>query len=183
MIFRNSYQYLEKYDKLKNGFYEYQINDAKHSLYTIFENRSGWIKVVDVNWNNNLHLNENSVNDVKISDDSINLLRTNHFDYNVMASAENFKSPMNDWLRYPNNIYIHKSMEYFSSITPAMNINNSNYVSLELSKSPMKIYQLEQDIGFGSGSCGDTFFSFGSKNYNGFYQNFSGPGKGSVFVR
>lgn len=183
MNYNNSYDYLQKFDNLKNGFYEYQVNGNNITAYTVFEDRSGWIRVSIVDWNSQSHLNAGSVQDVKIDDDAINSLRTTHHEYNVKAEAHSFKAPFNDWLRYPHTLFVHNTMQKFSSVERASSIKNSNLVSLDENSKPIAIRQGFKSIGFGDGNCGDTFYAYGCDNQNGFYQSFSGAGLGYVFVR
>jgi hypothetical protein len=174
---------MEKYSNLHNGYYEYTVDNEVLNLYTRFEDNSGWIRVITVDWNSNTHLTENSILDIKLSDYQINLLRTQSFEYNVLAEVDAFKSPFNEWLRYPHTMFIHNSMSEFSSTLPAISIVNSNLVNTKDSTPPYAIKQDALSIGFGSGNLGDTFFSLGCENRNGFFQSFSGAGRGSVFVR
>lgn len=183
MSLRNSREYLEKYKNLKNGYYDYTVEGYEYNLYTIFEDNSGWIRVVIVDFNNQSHLTEEQVTDVKLHDGVINQLRTD-CEYNVLASAEVFKKPYNEWLQYPHNMYVHRSMKYFSSIKNTMNNQGSTLVSFNISTPPMQyIKPSEIDIGFGSGKVGDTLFAYGSIGQNGFFQSFSGSGRGAVYVR
>lgn len=174
---------MENYSNLTNGYYEYTLDNEVLNLYTRFEDNSGWIRVVTVDWNNSDHLIANSIPDIKLCDYQINLLRTQSFEYNVLAEVDAFKSTFNEWLRYPHTMFIHNSMAEFNSTALAKNITNSNVVSLTETDRPMSIKQDEQSLGFGSGNLGDTFFSLGCENRNGFFQSFSGAGRGSVFVR
>jgi hypothetical protein len=183
MNFSNSKSYMEKYSNLTNGYYEYTIDSTVVNLYTRFEDNSGWIRVITVDWNRSEHLTANSIPDIKLHDYQINLLRSQLFEYNVLAEADAFKSPFNDWLRYPHTVYIHNTMTEFNSTALANTIPNSNAVSLKDSGRPIVIKQDDQSIGFGSGNLGDTFFSLGCEDRKGFFQSFSGAGRGSVFVR
>jgi hypothetical protein len=185
MEFTNSKQYLEKYNNLKDGYYEYTISGFKRNLYTKFEDRSGWIRVVVVDWNNRDHINRDEVVDIKLNDYNINFLRSDDYEYNIMASAEVFKEPFNEWLRYPHNMYVHKSMSEFNSVELAKNIPNSNLVSIDINAKPLAIYQDNQDLCFGGGSSGigDTFFAYGRAARNGMVQSFCGSARGAVYVR
>ncbi len=182
MSLNNSRQYLEKYTNLRNGYYDYKIDGIDYNLYTMFEDNSGWIKVVTVNAENNFHLTEESVIDVKLHDGIINQLRTD-YEYNVMASAIQFKLPYNEWLRYPHNMYVHKTMEHFSSVKSTIENPGSNFISFDVNKPPMTIRANDTSLGFGNGTVGDTVFAYGRHGYNGFFQSFSGAGYGAVYVR
>lgn len=183
MNFPNSKSYMENYNNLTNGYYEYTVGGEVLNLYTRFEDKSGWIRIVTVDWNSSEHLTTNSIPDAKLNDYQINLLRSLDFEYNVLAEADAFKAPFNDWLRYPHTMYIHNTMTEFSSTALAHTVPNSNVVSLKESTRPIAIKQDDRSVGFGSGNLGDTFFSFGCEGRNGFFQSFSGAGRGSVFVR
>jgi hypothetical protein len=185
MGFSNSRQYLEKYKNLKDGYYEYLINGTTRNLYTKFEDSSGWIRVVVIDWDNRDHVNRDEIVNVKLNDHDINFLRSDEFDYNIMASAEIFKDPFNEWIRYPHNMYVHKSMIEFNSISLASAIPNSNLVSIDLNAPPLAIYQDTQDIGFGGGSSGigDTFFAYNREGRNGLVQSFCGSARGAIYVR
>ena len=181
--YSSPYQYLEQFSDLSDGYYEYYVANQSLNLYTHFENKECWVKVITVN-DNQEHLNEDAVDNIKLSDEIINILRTDHFSYSIMAEVEHYQRPYNDWLQYPFRTYIHNSMERFSSITPAIEIKNSNLVSTRTSADPCRIQQVgNSTIGFGEMNCGDTFFGYGSTQSNGFVQSFSGTGTGTVYVR
>lgn len=181
--FSSPYEYLKLEYDLNNDYYEYYIAGQHLNLYTHFENKECWVKVVTVG-NNQAHMNEDAVDDVKVSDEIINILRTDTFTYSMMAEVEEYQRPYNEWLSYPFRMYVHNSMEHFSSITPAIEIKNSNLVSVDINMPPVNISQnYNTTIGFGDMTCGDTFFGYGGKNMNGFTQSFSGSGSGSVYVR
>jgi hypothetical protein len=183
MSLQNSKEYLKKYENLKNGYYEYKIDGYVHNLYTIFEDRTGWIKVSTVDANNNHHLNHDNVTNVKVHDGVINLLRTD-YEYNVMAKVNYFNLPFNEWLRYPHIMYVHSSMTEFHSTKTTAENPNSTFVSFDLNSPPMKnIRPNDINIGFGNGNVGDTLFSYGCNGRNGFFQSFSGSGSGELYVR
>lgn len=182
-LYSTSQEYLEDYNDLRDGYYEYFVAGEHVNLQTIFSDRSGWIRVIEVDWDNNYHLNDEEVKDIKLSDVHINQLMTTHNEYNIMAKVDRFKWPFNEWLEYPFKMYVHNSMERFSSVTPAMDIKNSNLLSIDLNQPPVKTWQQpSENIGFGI-DAGDTFLAYGDRNRNGFIQSFSGTGKGAVYVR
>lgn len=185
MHFEHSRDYLAKYETLKNGYYEYKINGEyyKH-IYTEFEDRSGWMRVSVIDWSNKEHINADEVWNVKLSDNDINILLSKDHTYSIKAVAEIYKWPFNEWIRYPHCLYVHNSIEKFSSIDYAKNIKNSNLVSLDDQSDPILVDQHSADLGFGS-SQGDTFFAYGGSGDVdlGLFQSFSGPGRGAVFVR
>lgn len=182
--FTNSYQYLEAYNDLRDGYYEYWIDGRSELIQTRFSDKSGWMKVVDVDWNSKEHINEDHVRNIKLSDHAINQLRSYHYDSNVMAEINCVKAPFNEWVEYPLRMYVHYSMDRFSSVEYVRDITNANLVSLHPSKNFVSTWQGENNhnIGFGS-DHGDTFFAYGDETRDGFVQSFSGAGKGAVFVR
>jgi len=182
MYYHNSKQYLDRFENLQNGFYEYRVDNTVVNLYTIFEDRSGWICTTVVDWNNNLHCTEAAVDNVKPHDYVINQLRTDQ-EYNVMAVAEVFKRPFNEWLRYPHIMYVHNSMKEYSSTRITSEIENSNMISFDLNQPPTRVGHSARTIGFGNGQVGDTVFGFGGIDSDGFFQSFSGSGRGLVYVR
>jgi hypothetical protein len=182
--FKNSYEYQCHFNDLSDGLYDYEICGQDVQLFTIFSDKSGWVKVVDVLLNNNLHINSEWVDDVKISDEMINQLRTDHYEYTTRAEVDCFRPQQNEWLKYPYSMYIHKTMDRFSSVTYAYDIKNSDLVSMRLEDHPIKIKQFKNEsVGFGDLNSGDTIFTYGAINKNGFYQSFSGSGNGRVYVR
>ena len=184
--FSSSYQYLEAYNNLQNGHYEYNVAGQTVELYTIFENNEGWIRAVDISSENNLHINEQFVPGVKQSDEVIDALLTTNFEYSIMTVADTFGANANDrWLTYPRYMYVHSSIERFSSTTPSHDIENSCLLSLDSNTPPLNVMldAVRNTYAFGNGNIGDTFFGYGSNIGNGFFQSFSGPGKGSVYVR
>jgi len=181
--YSSSYDYLCDYHYLKDGYYEYFVGGEHVNLQTVFSDGSGWIRVAEVDWDNNNHLNDQKVKDVKLSDAQINQLMTKNNEYNIMAKVDCFKWPFNEWLEFPFKMYVHNSIEKFSSITPAMDIKNSNLLSIDPNSSPIRVWQQpSENIGFGI-DAGDTFLAYGDHNRNGFVQSFSGTGKGALYVR
>lgn len=181
--YKNSSDYLTEFNNLVDGNYEYTVGNEVVSLYTIFSDRSGWIEVVNVSGSTDMHLNADAVDGVKLSDEMINILRTDKYKYNVRASAETFTPRNNEWLTYPHTMYVHNSMSTFSSVLQTCNNPNSNLVSVSVDADPIRLRQGVNSIGFGESDCGDTFFSYGSRNHNGFYQSFSGNASGKVYIR
>ena len=149
----------------------------------LYEEIDGWRCVVVVSSDSRLHLNQNAVDGVKISDDDINLMRSDVY-YNFKVLANDFDGVKNQWLDYPHIQYLTNAYE-FNSVERAVNILYSNLISLDLDSNPMAIHQKMGSISFGCGDCGDTFFSYGSSEliFNGLFQSFSGSGSGSIWVR
>jgi len=137
----------------------------------LYEKVDGWTCVALISSDNRLHLNANKVNDVKLSDDEINELRSDRIYYNIKAVATDFLKPKNDYV--------------FSSTELSTKTEYSNLISLSEDGDAMDIMQKEGSIGFGCGNCGDTFFAYGAvdKNVNGLNQSFSGAGSGSIWIK
>ena len=181
--FHTSAEYLASYEGLKDGYYEYWVDGTAHLLFTRMEDESGWIRVATVDWNTQDHIDDDFVPNIKPSDDIINALRTDVHDFNVLAEAHQFKSPFNEWVRYPVQVTVHNTMERFSSVDQVSDIKHANRVSFNGNK-VLDVYQHahSRNIGFGTDQ-GDSYFAYGNENRMGFAQEFSGSGRGEVFVR
>lgn len=146
--------------------------------------RDGWTCVGIISDKNRLHINSESVENVKMSDIDINSQRNNNHRYNIKIEAHNFLDPTNAWLDYPHTLYF-TNKYIFSSTKKAVDIMYSNVVSLDINTDPITIHQQANSLGFACGDCGDTFFAYGAvdANRNGLFQSFSGFGSGSVWIR
>ena len=181
--FTTAWDYKKQYDTLKDGYYEYYVCGEYINLLTIWENGIPWIRVVEVDWNNRDHINADAVRDIKPDDEVINQLRTYNTAYNLMAQVDKFKIPTNLWLTYPHRMFVHSRMERFSSVDNVSLITGSNLLSFTELDAPQKVNIQWDDhtVGFGT-TQGDQFFAYGSSK-DGFCQDFSGSGKGAVYVR
>lgn len=165
---------------MEGKYVRYNILGDNFELLTI----NGWIRVVTVDWSNNDHLNAEYVHGIKLSDAHINALMTKEHEYNIMCTVDAWRPPFNQWQAWPHTMYVHNSIERFSSVDPANSIANANLVSTTLDASPVST-DLKYDgstIGFGF-AAGDTFYGYGARDKLGFTQHFSGPGRGAVYVR
>ena len=178
MVFSSPWQYLDTYKDLKDGYYEYYIAGDYYSFITHWCKKTGpWVRIVEVDWNNNQHCDTDAVDDVKPHDDVIQQLLTKQR-YNCKAVVDKFKQPTNTWLTYPHIQYMY--IEKWSSDQPV----NNNIVSFDFNSDPKQV-NTEWDLGvFNFGTAqGDQYFAYGHSNRNGFVQDFSGAGKGVVYVR
>ena len=184
MTYTNALDYQAKFDNLKNGYYEYYVCGEHLNLLTVWDQGIPWIRVVEVDWNNNDHINDGAVQNIKPDDEVINLLRTSEYEYNVCATVDRFQVPTNLWLNYPHIMYVHQSMERFSSTSSVLEIPNSNCISFDQYQPPHKVDNQwdVNTVGFGT-TQGDQYFAYGRTDRNGFVQDFSGAGKGVVYVR
>lgn len=180
--FSHSYEYLEKYKDLKDGFYSYYIHGEYHNIMTRFSDGSGWMRVVEVDWNSVDHIDDDAVHDVKLSDADINFLLTDNFEYSILAEVDRMKWPYNEYATWPLRMYVHNSIVEFSSVSKVIDIRGANLVSLDENQKPIECLTNSDEIGFGT-SIGDTLVSYGATNKNGFVQSFCGAGKGAVYVR
>ena len=181
MVFNTAWDYINKYNDLENGYYEYFVNGEFHHLLTIWCPDTGpWIRVVEVDWNNNNHCTQESVKDIKPHDDIIRGLITDQ-DYNARATVDVFKSPFNKWIRYPHNQYMHINNWHSENVVQQ---TNNNLISLDYTDKPhlINVEWCPDVINFGI-TQGDQYFGYGQQSRFGFVQDFSGAGKGSVYVR
>ena len=164
--------------------------EGKYKNYTVFGHSFDiltvreWKRVAVVDWNSNDHLTADYVHNIKLSDAVINELLTNKHEYSIWCTIDSWKSPFNQWQPWPHSMYVHNSIERFSSIDPAHTILNANLLSASLDDSPTHT-DMKHDsgtIGFGF-AAGDIFYGYGDTSKAGFTQHFSGPGRGSVYVR
>ena len=164
---------------MQGNYQKYNILGESYDLLTIGD----WKRVVVVSDLNNYHLNADYVKNVKLSDEAINSLMTNDYEYNIWCTVDYWQPPFNPWQPWPNNLYIHNSIERFDSTTLAKNIPNSNLISTHLDRDPIRAdNQGDGSIGFGFAG-GDIFYGYGNLDKSGFVQDFSGAGRGSVYVR
>lgn len=170
----------ERTQTMQGSYKTYNILGDNFELLTIGD----WIRVCVVDWNNKDHLNDQYVHNIKLGDFYINQLMTKKKEYNIMCTVDSWRTPFNHWMPWPSPMYVHNSIETFSSTVPAYTINNSNLLSTSEDQPPVEV-NMDHDhstIGFGF-AAGDTFYGYGDWNKAGFTQHFSGPGRGSVFVR
>ena len=181
--YSSPYEYLDQNVNLDNGYYEYYIAGQHLNLYTCFDNQEPWLKVIDIDHESDSHINSSAVDGVKVSDDVINSLITKNHEYSIMAVADKFTSTYNEWLTYPHRIYVHNTIERWASDVLAIDIPNSNLLSLNTHSKPIAIASDNQSLSFGSCRLGDTFFCYGRKGQPGLAQAFTGPGSGSIWIR
>lgn len=178
MAYSSPWDYLNNYTGLRDGYYEYYINGEHYSLITHWCATTGpWVRVVEVDWNNNHHCSSDAVVDIKPHDTVINSLLSKQ-KYNCKAVVEKFKDPTNTWLQYPHVQYI--QIQTWNSEGAVTN----NCISLDYNSEPRTV-NTQWDVNaynFGT-SQGDQYFAYGHSNKPGFVQDFSGAGKGAVYVR
>lgn len=169
---------------------ELLVMEGRYKKYTVFGHTfdlltiGEWKRVAVIDWNTNEHLNSNYVHNIKLDDAVINELLTNQHEYSIWCTVDSWKQPFNQWQSWPHSMYVHNSIERFSSVDPAHSIKNANLLSTSLDQPPVNT-DMNYDtgtIGFGF-AAGDTFWGYGDKNRSGFVQHFSGAGRGSVYVR
>lgn len=159
-------------------YQKYHILGQTYDILT----RGDWKRVVTTDFTNS-HLNQAEVPNIKLSDDVINALLTNDHEYSIWCTVDQWQIPFNQWAEWPHNMYVHNSIERWDSQAPSEKIKNSNLLSTSLNTPPVATDNTG-DGGYTFGFAGgDTYYSYGCPDRNGLVQHFSGPGRGSIYVR